>query len=143
MKIYNRKGFAFGSLWTVLGVVLLVHTVLWPETVLLRQLKDLVVAILALAIGIASVWRAFSKKLSREDFIETKDERNRMIRLKTKAKVLDLMFGAVLVLMAAGLIGYMVTENLAWAFLFFGPCLLLIFYWIVSVVVSVYYEHHE
>ena len=80
---------------------------------------------------------------AREDFIEKSDERNQLIQLKTKARLLDLMIWAVCFLLAVSLIGYMVTENTAWGFLFFGPCLLLIFAWISFIVINIYYEHHE
>ena len=143
MKIYNKKGLVFGILWAAMGSSLLIHALIMPEPEWIRQIKDLIVSVLLLAIGIMSMVRAYSKKASREDFIEKRDERNQMIQLKTKAKMLDLMIWAVCFLLAVSLIVYMVTENIALGFLFFGPCLLLIFAGISFIVINIYYEHHE
>lgn len=143
MKIYNKKGLVFGILWAAMGSLLLIHALIMLEPERIRQIKDLIVSVLLLAIGITSVVRAYSKKASREDFIEKSDERNQLTQLKTKAKMLDLMIWAVCFLLAVSLIGYMVTENTAWGFLFFGPCLLLIFAWISFIAINLYYEHHE
>lgn len=143
MKIYHKKGFIFGVLWAIMGIWLLLHAIIGPEPEWLKQGKDIVIGILLLAIGVTTIGRAFSKKASQEDYIEQQDERNRWIQLKTKAKMLDIMFGGILFLLTVGLIGYLLTENIAWGYLFFGPCLLLAFYWVAYLVINVYYERHE
>lgn len=76
MKIYNKKGLVFGILWAAMGSLLLIHALIMLEPERIRQIKDLIVSVLLLAIGITSVVRAYSKKASREDFIEKSDERN-------------------------------------------------------------------
>ena len=43
MKLYSRKGFVWGLLWTVLSVWLLALSVLDPEPEPAKQVKNLVV----------------------------------------------------------------------------------------------------
>ncbi len=143
MKIYNKKGFIFGLIWTVLGVWLLINSFIKSESITIELIKDIVLVLILLAVGITSVYRAFSKKATREDYIEQNDERNKLVKLKTKSRMLDLMVFGIIILMIIGLIGYMATDNIAWGFLFFGPCLLLAFYWIAYIVVNIYYENKE
>lgn len=50
---------------------------------------------------------------------------------------------AICILVAAGVAGYILTGELAWGCLFFGPFLLTGVYWISEVVISVHYERHS
>ena len=143
MKIYNRKGFAWGLLWTALSGWLLVHAVLAPEPELAKQIKNIVVGIILLLVGLNGLCRAFSRKASREDYIEAKDERNQLLALKIKARTLDVMLVAICILVAVGVAGYFLTEEPAWGCLAFGPFLLTGVYWISEVVIAVYYERHS
>lgn len=59
MKIYNKKGLVFGILWAAMGSLLLIHALIKPEPERIRQIKDLIVSVLLLAIGITSVVRAY------------------------------------------------------------------------------------
>lgn len=63
--------------------------------------------------------------------------------LKTKAKMLDLMFWAMTTIMVLAMIGYAVTKQTEWAFVFTVPGILLAFYWILYIIVSIYYEKHN
>ena len=141
MKLYNRKGFAWGLLWTALGLWLLALSVLDPEPEPAKQVKNLVVGAFVLLTGLSGLCRAFSRKASREDYIEAKDERNRLLALKVKARTLDVLLAAICVLAAAGLLGYILTDQMAWGYLFFGPCLLAGVYWISAIVIGLYYEY--
>ena len=85
MKIYNRKGFAWGLLWTALSGWLLIHSVLAPEPEPEEQIKNIVVGIILLLVGLNGLSRAFSRKASREDYIEEKDERNQLMEEKAAA----------------------------------------------------------
>ena len=54
MRIYNKKGFIFGLIWTLLGIWILITAFTAQENVI----KDIVLAIVLLAVGITSVCRA-------------------------------------------------------------------------------------
>ena len=137
MRIYNKKGFIFGLIWTLLGIWILITAFTAQESVT----KDIVLAFILLAVGITSVCRALSKTASIEDYIEKNDERNKLIKLKAKARVLDLMVIFIMILMIIGIAGYIMTGNLSWGYVFFGPLLIFGFYWIVSM--EIYYERKE
>ncbi|MGE7999423.1 hypothetical protein ACQKOF_12200 [Lysinibacillus sp. NPDC093190] len=87
--------------------------------------------------------RAFSRKATQKDLVEEQDERNRLIMLKSKARTLDILFWCLIVIMIGGLVGYIITKNIAWGFIFIVLGLLISFYWIAYLIILVYYEKHE
>lgn len=143
MKIYNKKGMVWGVFWTVLGVLRLVLLVTHPEEQVFQSIKGFVFGIVLLTIGLSGFTRAFSRRATREDLIIKNDERNKLVKLKTKARVNDVMFCVMVMLLAGGVIGYYRTDNIAWAFLAFAPILQMIVYVWSSIFVSIYYEHRE
>lgn len=143
MKIYNKKGFFFGFLWALLGVWLFVHSVLNAEEIFSKQAGNIIVSIILIAVGFTNLVRAFSKKATKKDLIEEQDERNKLLQLKTKSKLLDCMIFVLTILTVIGLMGYIFTQNIVWAFIFFIPVLLLTFYWISFIIINVYYEKKE
>lgn len=143
MKIYNKKGFAWGIFWTILGAARLVLLVTHPEEQTFQLIKGLAFGIVFLTIGLSGFTRAFSKQATREDIIRANDERNQLVKLKTKARVNDVMFWLVIVLLVVGVVGYYWTDNIAWAFLAFAPILQMIVYVWSSIFISIYYEHRE
>lgn len=144
MKIYNKKGFAWGIFWLVLGVSALVAD-LWinPDDFLPKTIKDVIIDFIILIMGLVGFLRAFSAKATREDIIEENDERNKLVKIKTKARVNDVMFWTMIVFLVVGVVGYYWTDNIAWAFLAFAPILQMIVYVWSSIFISIYYEHRE
>lgn len=99
MKICNKKGFIGGVLWSILGSWILAIRVLKPESFLQEQIKDVVIALLLIMIGIGCVIRALSKKATQDEKLEELDERNQLIKLKTKSKSFQLTQGICFCLM--------------------------------------------
>ena len=143
MKIYNKKGFVWGIFWTILGAARLVHLVTHPEEQTVQLIKGLAFGIVFLTIGLSGFTRAFSKQATREDIIRANDERNKLVKLKTKARVNDVIFWTMIVFLVVGVVGYYWTDNIAWAFLAFAPILQMIVYVWSSIFISIYYEHRE
>ncbi|MEY9976242.1 DUF2178 domain-containing protein [Lysinibacillus sp. RC79] len=143
MKVYNKKGFVWGVMWTILGVWTLVLDIIEPNDFLPGQIKNVLLSVLLIAIGISGFIRAFSRKATQKDLVEEQDERNRLIMLKSKARTLDILFWCLIVIMIGGLVGYIITKNIAWGFIFIVPGLLISFYWIAYLITLVYYEKHE
>lgn len=54
-----------------------------------------------------------------------------------------MLLWTIVVFMAAGFVGYMVTNNVAWAFVFTVPAVLLIVYMFSIIGLTIYYEHRE
>lgn len=143
MKIYNRKGFIWGIVWTVLGGLRLLLLVIQPEDTTAQLVKGTIVGVVLLTLGLSGFTRALSKQATREDRIEENDERNKLVRLKSKAWVNDVMFWTMIALIVCGVIGYYMTDNIAWAFLAFAPLLQVIVYFWSSIILSIYYERRE
>lgn len=143
MKIYNKKGFVWGIFWTILGAARLVLLVTHPEEQTVQLIKGLAFGIVFLTIGLSGFTRAFSKQATREDIIRANDERNKLVKLKTKGTRKRRMFWTMIVLIVAGVIGYYWTDKIAWAFLAFAPILQMIVYVWSSIFISIYYEHRE
>lgn len=142
MKIYNKSGFVMGILWIALGVVLLSLLVLAPEAGMARLVKNVVLGVLLLVLGVTAMGRACSKQASREDLVEAADERNKLVKLKAEARIASVLLWAILFFIAAGLIGFGFTNNSAWTVVFTVPAVLLIVYIIAGVVATAYYERH-
>lgn len=143
MTIYNKSGFVWGLIWTILGVARLALLVIVPEDSTAQLIKGLVLGIFMLILGVTMFRRAFSKQATREDRIEQRDERNKLVTLKAQARTSTVLLWTIVVFMAAGFVGYMVTNNVAWAFVFTVPAVLLIVYIFSIIGLTIYYEHRE
>ena len=101
MKIYNKKTFAFGVFSAALGVLNAV-------TAALRGIDAAGVVLVAvlLFVGAGAMMRGLSQKMAREDKLEERDERNRLVELKSKCAAFRLTqavcFGLMLALLVAG-----------------------------------------
>ena len=93
MKIYNKKTFAFGVFSAALGVLNAV-------TAALRGIDaaGIVLVAVLLFVGAGAMMRGLSQKMAREDKLEERDERNRLVELKSKSAA----FGLMLALLVAG-----------------------------------------
>lgn len=143
MTIYNKSGFVWGIIWTILGVARLALLVIVPEDSTAQLIKGLVLGIFMLILGVTMFRRAFSKQTTREDRIEQRDERNKLVTLKAQARTSTVLLWTIVVFMAAGFVGYMVTNNVAWAFVFTVPAVFLIVYMFSIIGLTIYYEHRE
>lgn len=102
VKIYHRKNFWVGLGMMVLGLLNLILA-LW------RRDLDLSAGILAgalLLLGLSSLLRSLSPKLSQQDRIEERDERNVLVKLKTSTSAFRwtrlVSFGLMALLLVAG-----------------------------------------
>ena len=143
MTIYNKSGFVCGIIWTLLGVARLALLVIAPEDSTAQTIKGVVLGIFMLILGVTMFRRAFSKQETREDRIEERDERNKLITLKAQARTSTVLLWTIVVFMAAGFVGYMMTNNVAWAFVFTVPAVFLIVYMFSIIGLTIYYERKE
>lgn len=72
MKIYNKKKFADGCFFLVLGAAL-AGAMIWKREI---DGKSVVLALIALVIGADALVRSLSRRLSYQDKVEALDERN-------------------------------------------------------------------
>lgn len=143
MKIYNKKGLLSGVICTLLGV----WSIFWDfgnsNHNLIVQIRDIVLSIVLLSVGITSFWRASSKKATKEDFIEENDERNKLIVYKSKSRMLDIVYCILFIVMICGMVGFKMTANMIWFSIFIIPGFLLGLFVLIEIFVKLYYEKHE
>ncbi len=140
MRIYNRKGLIWGIIWTAAGGFCLYRDLADAHEFLPQQIKSVALSLLMLAIGLTGFFRAFSAKATQEDRIEEMDERNRMIRLKTESRVGSILIWTQLVIMVLGVLGYAVTRELIFGFVFLIPGLNISLCFVLGILFTIYYE---
>lgn len=94
MKIYHKKNFAVGLGLSLLGAANL-GLMVWKGW----QARETVTALLCLLLGIGSLLRSLSRDMAREDILEERDERNRLVALKYRSSALRLTQGISFLLM--------------------------------------------
>ena len=140
MKIYNKKGRIAGVLWTAAGAFCLYQDAVDAHDFLPQQIKSVVLSLVMLAVGLTCLLRALSKSASREDRIEELDERNRLVSLKVDSLTRKVMGWARVAAMAAGLLGYLFTENLVFGCLFLFAGLSVTLEVVVAIAAAIHYE---
>ena len=140
-KIYNRKGFYGGALELALGLAL-------PLTCAVKgwerfDIKDGVLTVLLVLLGIGMILRSFHKEQSQEDWVEDHDERRRWVQLRSQALCYRVLWWLLAAGMAGSAVGYGITDDQLYIGIFLG-CLVL--YGAVMVVRLAgwwYYEKRE
>ncbi|MCB6416394.1 hypothetical protein LI221_15250 [Faecalimonas umbilicata] len=140
MKIYNKKGLLGGVIWVVLALWNIFLNFSSPDPNMAAQIKDSVLSVLLLLIGITSFVRVFSKKAAKEDMDEEHDDRNCLIEYKSKSKMLDITYGVLVVAVICGMIGFKMTTDTVWFFILIISAVLLGLLWIIEIFITLYYE---
>ena len=87
MKLYNRKGLMRGLGLTLLGVAFFLGDLFCFETVE----PNIIWSVALIVVGLMDCGRCFSQQKAEEDMISEADERNRLVRLTSKARALDIV----------------------------------------------------
>ena len=108
-KIYNRKGFFGGVLELALGLAL-------PLTCAVKgwerfDIKDGVLTVLLVLLGIGMILRSFHKEQSQEDWVEDHDERRRWVQLRSQALCYRVLWWLLAAGMAGSAVGYGITDD--------------------------------
>jgi hypothetical protein len=102
MKIYNKPACISGICLVALGVLNVITNVITKGF----DLESILLIVALFALGAASILRSTSQKMAKEDKIEERDERNRLIDWKSKSKAFELTrilsFVLMLVLIVIG-----------------------------------------
>lgn len=142
LKLYNRKGFLIGLLWTAAGLFCLCRDIADPADLPAQQVKSVLLALLCLAIGLTRLARAFSKAATRADRIEEMDERNRLVKLRTDALTLRVLGYLQLAGTLIGILGFAFTENIVFGCLFLFAGLSVTTTAVIAVMAAFWYEKH-
>ena len=84
MKIYHKKNFAAGLFFTLMGVAFIVLFLVKGEV----RSKSVVFCVLSLLLGPGLLLRSVDKRLSFQDRVDELDERNILVKLRTKSTAL-------------------------------------------------------
>ena len=143
MKLYNKKGLVFGLFWTILGVSALVLELVRPSGNTAVFIRDIVLFSLLILFGVRQVVRAFSRAATREDMLEERDERNKLIKLKTGSTMFKVAEAILFVWIVASTAAFALTQDTLWtmAVIVSGFTLGLLF--IIELFVSIHYERKE
>ena len=114
MRIYNKKTFGFGIFALALGLLNIVAGVMTGF-----DGKGVFLIVLLFLIGAGSLARSLSQKMSREDKLEERDERNQLIDMKSKSLAFRLTQGISFVLgllfLVSGAVARYMSRSSAWA----------------------------
>ncbi len=100
IRIYSKKKFFSGIFMVLLGGANLLTDILTDGV----EVKGLILSIALFLFGFAALRRSLSEKLSREDWLEELDERNKMVELKTKSRSFQLTQAVSFVLTLTALV---------------------------------------
>jgi hypothetical protein len=142
VKIYNKKGLFLGALWTLLGVCFFSINIFSPEDFFAKQVKGIVVSVVLILMGVSEFARAFSKEATQNDRIEKHDERNNLLKLKTKTLTLNILYGCLVFVIVVGLTAYGLTSNTALISTVTVAGGSLSFVLLMEIIISIYYEKH-
>ena len=138
MKIYYKKKF-----WASVGSLLLGLAL--PGTCLFVgwerfDLKDGVLTVFMILCGISGILRSLDRKKAREDRTEDQDERNRYNTLRGRALTFQVLYRLNFAIMAACIIGWGLTDKMAYIQTALPCMVLFIVGWITRIVSDFYYE---
>ena len=80
MKIYNKSNFFLGLFFILLGIAILIVSVLKGF-----DLKGTIIMLLCWSYGFGDITRSLSARMSKEDKIDELDERNNLIKIKSRS----------------------------------------------------------
>ena len=107
MKIYHKKNFATGLFFTLLGAAFIVLFLVKGNI----EPKSVVFCVLSLLLGPGLLLRSFDKRLSFQDRVDELDERNILVKLRTKSTAFSIVQYTLLGVCALCAIGAMLYEK--------------------------------
>lgn len=107
MKIYHKKNFATGLFFTLLGAAFIVLFLVRGNI----EPKSVVFCVLSLLLGPGLLLRSFDKRLSFQDRVDELDERNILVKLRTKSTAFSIVQYTLLGVCALCAVGAIVYQR--------------------------------
>ena len=107
MKIYHKKNFATGLFFTLLGAAYIVLFLVKGNI----EPKSVVFCVLSLLLGPGLLLRSFDKRLSFQDRVDELDERNILVKLRTKSTAFSIVQYTLLGVCALCAVGAIVYQR--------------------------------
>lgn len=137
MKIYNKKSFIAGVVSFLLGVALLLCCIFKTF-----DFKSVLLMISMYLIGMVEIRRSMSYQMSKQDKIDDLDERNRLIRLKSKSKAFNVTQAICFILMIAFMFLGTTAKEMLLIYTGVGLAFGFNISMIAEIISSIYYEKH-
>lgn len=137
MKIYNRKSFLSGAVSFLLGLALLLCGIIKTF-----DLKSILLMIFLFLLGMVELRRSMSDQMSKEDKLDELDERNRLIRLKSKSKAFNVTQAVCFVLMLVFMILGSTLKEIILTFAGVGLAFGFSISMFAEIISGIYYEKH-
>ena len=136
MKLYYRKGLIRGLGITLLGVAFLLGDIFCFEEIE----ADIIWSIIIIVGGVCDCLRCFSKKKAEEDMIADEDERNRLVKLISKARSLDIVEICCFVVTAVFAIVFKSTGEIIYSGVILTSGFGIILIMLIKFVTGLYYD---
>lgn len=107
MKIYHKKNFATGLFFTLLGAAYIVLFLVKGNI----EPKSVVFCVLSLLLGPGLLLRSLDKRLSFQDKVDELDERNILVKLRTKSTAFSIVQYTLLGVCALCAVGAIVYQR--------------------------------
>lgn len=137
MKIYNKKSFISGITSFLLGLALLLCCIFKPF-----DIKSVLLMVALFLFGMVEIRRSTSYQMSKQDKIDDLDERNHLIRLKSKSKAFNVTQTVCFILMIAFILLGTIAKELPLTYAGVGLTFGFNISMVAEVISSIYYEKH-
>ena len=107
MKIYHKKNFATGLFFTLLGAAYILLFLVKGNI----EPKSVVFCVLSLLLGPGLLLRSLDKRLSFQDRVDELDERNILVKLRTKSTAFSIVQYTLLGVCALCAVGAIVYQR--------------------------------
>lgn len=107
MKIYHKKNFATGLFFTLLGAAYILLFLVKGNI----EPKSVVFCVLSLLLGPGLLLRSLDKRLSFQDKVDELDERNILVKLRTKSTAFSIVQYTLLGVCALCAVGAIVYQR--------------------------------
>ena len=139
MKLYYRKGLIRGLGITLLGVAFLLGDIFCFEEIEV----NIIWSIIIIVGGICDCLRCFSKKKAEEDIIADEDERNKFVKLVSKARSLDIVEICCFVITVLFAIAFKSTGEMVFSGVILTSGFGIILILLVKAITRLYYDKKE
>lgn len=136
MKILDKKRFGLGLILILLGSSSIIQNLIFFEI----RADVLFWSVLLIGLGIVDCYSSFSKKETEKNFIEQTDERNKLIKLTSKARTLDIIQIADVIVIIFSLIFFKLTGDVIFGGMLILAGLSIPFIALVELITGIYYE---
>lgn len=135
MKIYNKSNYLLGLFFGLLGIAMLIVGI-WQGF----DIKGSIIMILCLFFGIGIIIRSLSADMSREDKINELDERNNLVKMKSRSMAFIWSEGICFICLVVCMVGHSVIGEILSVPMTIAFGIMLFAMMLLDLVITIYYN---